>query len=374
MIAYRYKLYRNKRLKKLESTTAICCNIYNHCIALHRRFYRRFKQHLNKYALQRHITKLKKTSRFQFWNQVNSQCIQEITERIEKGYQAFFKRDNKRPPTFRSRSKYKSFTLKNSGWKYLGGNKLKIGCHTYKFANSREFLGKPKTLTVKRDQVGDWFVTVVTGGRMPAKQKPKTGKSAGFDFGCTTFLTVSDGSEIKSPLFFKQSRKEIAKASRSISRKVKGSNNRKKAKKTLARVHRRVANRRDDWQWKLANHLADQFDELCFEDLDMKSMSQEHGKKVSDLGFADFLHKLDSICQRHDKQVVKINRWFPSSKTCSDCGFVKHDLGKYERSWICPQCGADHDRDFNASVNIHAVGASTAKAESVNPAFAGNFL
>ena len=373
MIAYRYKLYRNRRIKKLESTATICCGIYNHCIALHQQFYRRFSKHLNKFRLQRHLTKLKKQKRFQHWNQVNSQCIQEVTERIEKGYQAFFKHDNDRPPTFRSRYKYKSFTLKTSGWKYIGDNRIKIGHHTYKFANSREHLGKPKTLTVKKDQVGDWFITIVARGKMPSKIKPKTGKSAGFDFGCTTFLTVSDGSEIKSPLFFKQSRKEIAKASRSVSRKVKGSNNRRKAKKTLARVHRQVANRRDDWQWKLANRLADQFDELCFEDLDMKGMSRKHGKKVSDLGFADFLHKLDSICQKHDKQVVKIDRWFPSSKTCSDCGFVKHDLGQYERSWICPQCGTDHDRDFNASINIHAVGASTVKAESVSPAFAGSF-
>jgi len=371
MITYKYKLYRNKRTKKFETTTSICCNIYNHCVALHQRYYRRFGKHLNTYVLQKHITKLKKQSKFTFWKKVNSQCIQEITERIEKGYQAFFKHQNKRPPTFKSKAKYSSFTLKNSGWKDLGENRIKIGSHIYKYTKSRDFIGKPKTITVKKDQVGDWFITIVAKGETSPKSKPKTGKSAGFDFGCTTFLTVSDGTKIESPLFFKKNRKIIKKASRSVSRKVKGSNNRIKARKHLARAHRRVANQRDDWQWKLANHLVDKFDTLCFEDLDLKGMSREHGKKVSDLGFAEFLHKLDCVCSKHDKQMVKIDRWFPSSKTCSDCDFVYHNLGRYARSWVCPQCGTVHDRDLNASFNIHAVGASTVETESVSPALVG---
>lgn len=364
MICYKFKLYHSKKTKKLGSQVNICAEIWNHCIALHRRFYRRYGRHLNKFRLHRHLTRLKKFSKFHHWNSVNSQTIQEIADRIEKGYQAFFAKDNERPPTFRSKQHYKSFTMKNSGWSLLKDNRIRINGIHFKYHKSRDIEGKLKIMTIKRNQIGDWFIYIVTDHEA-SEPKPKTGRSAGFDFGCMTFLTGSDGSSVKSPLFFKQSRKQIASATRSLKRKVKGSANYKKAKIHLARTHEHITNQRDDWQWKTAKNLVETYDLLCFETLNMKSMAKKHGRKVHDLGFSDFLFKTKCLCNKHGKRTVQTDRWLATSKLCSVCGHKHSELQEWERSWTCPKCRTVHDRDFNAATNIYTAGTSAVIADDV---------
>lgn len=182
---------------------------------------------------------------------------------------------------------------------------------------------------------------------------------AGFDFGLKTFLTVSDGSQIESPQFFKQSLTAIQKASRQHSRKVKGSANQERARLSLVRKHEDVANRRSDWFWKLAHDLTDRFDVLCFETLNLKGMQRLWGRKISDLALREFLQILDWVAQKKGKLTVYIDRWYPSSKTCFKCGYCSEELDLSVREWRCPSCQSINGRDENAAKNIQAVGAST---------------
>lgn len=211
------------------------------------------------------------------------------------------------------------------------------------------------------------MVVVVDDGIEP-QPKFETGRIAGFDFGLKTFLTCSEGFQIDAPEFLKQSLNAIRKASCQHSKKQKGSNNREQARLHLARKHEDVANRRSDWFWKLAHSLTDQFDVLCFETLNLRGMKRLWGRKVSDLALAEFLRILEWVAQKKDKQVVYVDPWYPSSKTCSGCGHVLESLDLSVRRWRCPCCHAENDRDENASINIKMVGASTIRLGDVSQA------
>ncbi|MGL5871490.1 MAG: RNA-guided endonuclease InsQ/TnpB family protein [Xenococcaceae cyanobacterium] len=374
MKTYQFKLYRHKRNKHLHRAINAASYIYNHCIALHKRYYRLFKRHLNKNQLMKHIAKLRNKN--EYWQLVGSQAVQDIIQRIDRAYQLFFKHHKKgvRPPNFtarqgnsevaseltrlRKRIKYRSFTLKQAGYKFVGENKLKIGNRIYKFCQSREKSGKIKTVTIKRNSLGELFVFVVTD-LIDKQVTIMTGKNAGFDFGLNVFLTCSDNTEIQSPLFLKQSLKKLRTASCNYSTKKKSSNNREKARKNLVRVHEKVVNRRTDWFWKLAHELADRFDYLFFETLNLRGMQRLWGRKISDLAFSEFLKILDYVVDKKGKVVGYIDQWYPSSKTCSICGHVLDKLPLDVRYWVCPGCSTKHGRDSNASQVILRVGAST---------------
>jgi putative transposase len=192
-------------------------------------------------------------------------------------------------------------------------------------------------------------MVVVVDSVIEPEIKVETSHIAGFDFGLKTFLTVSDGSKIESPQFLKQSLTAIKKASSQHSLKVKGSANRERARKNLVRRHEDVVNRRSDWFWKLAHALTDRFD-----------------------AFGEFLKILEWVAQKKDKQVIFIDRWYPSSKTCSNCGHVLTELDLSIREWRCPSCESVNGRDENAAKNVCAVGASTAKLGDVRQAKACN--
>ncbi|MDC0832521.1 RNA-guided endonuclease TnpB family protein [Geitlerinema sp. CS-897] len=373
MKTLKFKLYNHERNRHLKRMVNASGGIYNHCIALHRRYYRMWGKHLNCAKLQKHIAKLRK--RNPFWKSVNAQAAQDICQRIEKAYQSFFKHKEKgvRPPGFKKVKNYKSFTLKQNGYKFLGGNRIKICGRVYQFWKSREIEGKVKTVTIKRTPLGEMFMFVTVDPPSEPIFKVETGKSAGFDFGLKQFLTTSEGFSIDAPLFFKQSLREIQKANRELSRKQKGSNNRERARKNLARRHEDIAHRREDWFWKLAHWLTDRFDVLYFETLNLKAMQRLWGRKVSDLGFRSFLQILEWVAQKKEKVVAYIDRWFPSSKTCSCCGHILDELDLSVRRWRCPSCRKENERDENAAINIKQVGASTCglgEVSQVQPAFA----
>lgn len=362
MRSYKFKLYESKNNRFLKRSINVSGVIWNHCIALHKRYYRRFKKHLSCSRLQRHILKMRK--RIDWWQQVGSQAVQDIVQRIEKAYQAFFRRDAKRPPKFKKVKKYTSFTLKQAGYKFLGSNLLRVTFpdkkRVFKFSKSRDIQGKIKTVTIKRDKVGDLFMTVVTDDSQSyIIDTIETGKTAGFDFGLKTFLTVSTGEKIESPEFFKQSRKDIKRLNRALSRKVKGSNNWNKARIELAKAYRTIANKRRDFFWKLAHQLTDRFDVLCFETLNLKGMAKLWGRKIYDLALGEFLNILKWVAKKKGKLVKHIDRWYPSSKTCSNCLQTIETLELRVRNWVCEPCGTKHDRDHNAAINIHRVGMST---------------
>jgi putative transposase len=374
MKTYCFKLYQSKRNRKLHRSINIAGSIYNHLIALHKRYYRLYGKSLSATKLQKHITKLKKQKRFAYWNLLGSQAIQDIAQRIDRGYKLFF-RNHKRgirsaPPTFKKVKRYRSFTLKQAGYWLLDRDRIWIMEREYKYFKSREIEGEIKTLTVKRDTLGDIYI-YLTCETEESPVEPRSGKSVGFDFGLKTFLKASDGNDVLSPLFFKQGMKEIRSRNKALPRKKKGSNNRKKAKLDLARAHKRIANQRKNYHFKLAKELADEYALICIEDLNMKAMQMLWGRKISDLGFSQFVNILKYQCSKTGSTVVEIPRFYPSSKTCSSCGYVLDELPLRVREWACPICEVVHDRDFNAAKNIHKVGTSTFVGEGVRPASAG---
>ena len=351
-----FKLYNSKRNRKLHKQINAACIIYNHCIVLHKRYYRLFKRSLSANKLKVHLTKLNKIPKFSYLKEIGSQAVQDVAERIDKSYKQFFaklKRKQKAsPPSFKKVKKYKSFTLKQAGYKFLDGNTLRIGEQNYRYFKSREIEGKVKTLTIKRDALGDIYIFVVcklTQNEVLAR----TGEMVGFDFGLKTFMTASNGEDIESPLFFKANAKAIAKANKKLSSKKKGSNNRKKAKLALARLHKKVANQRNNFHWQLANYLVGRYADICIEDLNLKGMQKLYGKKISDLGFSDFVEILEYKASRTGSRVIKVDRFYASSQECSSCGYKNRDTKDLRiRKWICPNCGAHHDRDRNAAINI----------------------
>lgn len=371
MITYSYKLYHAKRNKNLHKSINIAGSIYNHLIALHKRYYRLYGKHLSANKLKKHITKLKKTQKRSYWNNLGSQAIQDIAERIDRAYKLFYRNlkhgIRTAPPSFKKVRKYKSFTLKQAGYKLHEDNRITIMGKTYKYHKSREIEGEIKTITVKRDTLGDIYIYLVC--KQEEKEiKPRTGKSVGFDFGLKKFLTSSDSHDVEAPLFFKQNSAKIKKLSCKLSKKKKGSNNRKRARLDLARLHKKVTNQRKDYHFKLAKRMSEQYATICIEDLNIKAMQRLWGRKISDLGHSQFVNILKYQCTKTGSTVVEIPRFYPSSKTCSCCGYIYSNLSLSERAWTCPECGTVHDRDRNAAVNILRVGASTLKGEVVRPA------
>jgi len=363
MKTYKFKLYQSKKNRYLHQQLDIAGLTYNHCIALHRRYYKLTGKSLNAYELMKHITKLKKLPKYRHWNLVGSQAIQDIVQRIDKAYKLFFgnlkRKVRTSPPGFKKVKRYSSFTLKQAGWKLLGGNKVYIQGKIYKYFKSREIPTGIKTVTVKRDALGDLYLYFVVEEEASQADQVMTGNSAGFDFGLKTFLTPSDGNTIESSLYYRQAMDALQTAQCALSRKVKGSNNWKKAKAHVARLYKSVVNRRRDWFFKLAHELTDRYDYLFFEDLNMKGMQALWGRKVSDLARSEFMGILAYVASTKNKVVHLVNRFYASSKTCSDCGQVNHDLKLSDRRWVCSGCGSIHDRDPNAAKNIHREGASS---------------
>ena len=193
---FKYKLYRAKRNKHLVRQIELSAWVYNHCIALHKRYYRLYKKTLGRVRLNAQLAKLKKTKRFQVWQSLDAQSIQQISHRIDKGYKLFFnglKSGGKvSPPSFKAHSKYRSFTLCVNGWKLTGAGCIRIMGREYKFYQSRPIEGVIKTVTIKRDNLGDLWLFFAVEDTFQVKTMPATGKSAGFDFGLKEFLTPSD--------------------------------------------------------------------------------------------------------------------------------------------------------------------------------------
>ncbi|MBD1862405.1 MULTISPECIES: RNA-guided endonuclease TnpB family protein [Trichocoleus] len=368
MRTLKFKLYQHKRNCYLKRCINAAGVVYNKCIALHKRYYRMWGKHLNCNKLKAHIAKLRK--RNPFWQLVGSQAVQDICERIEKAYQLFFKHHKKgvKPPGFKKVKKYKSFTLKQAGYKFLSGNRVKIGNRVFQYWNSRAIEGTVKTLTIKRTPLGELFMMVVVDDAMEPEVEFATDKLAGFDFGLHVFLTCSDGTKIESPQFFKQGLNAIRRANKQLSRKQKGSKSREQARKHLCRQHEKIANQRRDWFWKLAHELTNRFDVLCFETLNLKGMQRLWGRKIQDLALGEFLQILEWVAKKKHKLVVFIDQWYPSSKTCHQCGHVLESLDLSVRQWRCPSCQSINGRDDNASKNIQTVGASMVGLGSVRQA------
>ena len=358
---YKYRLYDSKRNRFIDAKLKIAAEIWNHCIALLRMYYRMTGKYISPNRMKVYVTRLKARTKYTHWNELGSQAIQDVVERIGRSYEAFFnhikgkKNGRKAPPKFKKTSNYSSFTLKQAGWKLHDDNHITLMGKDFRFIKHREMDGIIKTVTVKRTSTGKYFV-IFCVERTIVVPDARTGNAVGLDFGLKSFLTTSNNDKIPSPEWYKNALTDIRAAHKNLSHKVKGSNNRRRAKRELALCYEYVSNIREDWFYKLAIDLVKQYDIICIEDLNIDAMKRLWGRKISDLAFSEFVSILKWEALKHGTQVYKVDRFYPSSKTCSCCGYVKHDLVLKDRSWRCPNCGKEHDRDVNAAINILAEG------------------
>ena len=262
MKTYCFKLYHSDHNNALMRQINIAALIYNHCLALHKRYYRLFGKYINACRLKVHLTKLKRTKRFAYMNKLGSQAVQDVAERIDKAYNLFWSNMKRKvktsPPKFKTVRRYKSFTLKQAGWSLdEKTGRIRLGKKWYGYFQSRKIEGKVKTVTVKRDAVGDIYVYLVCDVQAE-RVGYRTGKSVGLDFGLAglrkqlRFLTASDGHDIESPEFFALNAQRIKSKHRRLSWKKRGSLNYERARLELARAYRKMDNQRHDFHFKLA--------------------------------------------------------------------------------------------------------------------------
>ena len=377
MKSYKYKLYDNKHNQDLHDMCRAAAFVWNHCLALQQRYYRLYHGYISSSRMQSHFAK-KVRHRYKFLDKIGSQSIQEVIQRLDTSYVRFFRKTQKRPPKFKSGRTFSSFVFKQAGFRLEDNvmyvNKLK---HGFKFWLSRPY-GEARTVRLKRSRLGDFYIIITSDFSQNDRSYGKThdGASVGIDFGLKTFLTLSDGTKIKSPQFFKKNINKIRSLSRTLSRKqrvptgrLKYSKKYKKmvnetmlskrgneARKALCRAYESISDSREDFFYKLAHELCQKYDFIFLETLNLKGMQKLWGRKISDYAHGRFVIILKEVALKYGVVVHQIDRWYPSSKTCSECGNVKHGLTLKDREYICENCGVVIDRDVNAAINIERQG------------------
>ena len=346
MISYKYKLYRTDKTKHLDKMLREAAFVWNHALALQKRYYRLFGKYIDIVLMRKHFAK--RINR----NLLHSQTVQEVLGRLDDAYLRFFKHLAARPPKFRRAKDFSSFVFRQGGYS-LNGNVLTINRtkKRFKFSLSRPYDGKIKTLTVKRSPLGEYFVIMALDKAPASLGKTHNGASVGIDFGLKTYMTMSDGTTVTNPQFLKASLSRVQRASRKLSKTASNSHHRQARRKELNRVYERIVNKRTEFQWQLAHHLCRKYDRIFIEDLQLTGMSALWGRKMSDLAHGTFVAKLEYVATKYGVTVHKIDRFYPSSKTCT-CGYVNKQLQLKDRLWICPECGAFHSRDLLAAQNI----------------------
>ena len=374
----KHKLFHNKTLRHLHDDLNICGVVRNHFIALSMRYYRRYGKGLSYAKMSKHLTQLKRLEKYKHWNIPYSWALQNVIKRLSQSFREM-KTLGRGHPQFKSCKKHKG-NLTFDGTqapieKVLDKQKnarnhptyrMRLKGRWYRFALHREVKGEITQVQVTRDALGDVYITL-TEDYSEVKIEPKTGKAEGFDFGIKDFLTGSDGHRYTSPMFYKHNADKLAKAQRVYSRKVKGSNNRERERKNVARIHKKTANQRIDHHWKLAIDLCQKFDILFFEDLNLNGMKRLWGKQVSDLAFGEFMQKLKHQSKKRIRSVLKIDRWSPTSKRCCVCEHKNETLTLADREWTCPECNTVLDRDQNAAINILKEGLASFGLGGVRP-------
>lgn len=353
MISYSYNIYKSNNMKYLDQMLRECCFVWNHSLVIQKRYYRMYKKYIPLGRMKHHFSKRIKPVL------LHSQTVQEILERLDNSYSRFFKKLAKRPPKFKNIHSLRSFVFKQGGFT-LNGNILTINKikKRFKFSYSKSYEGKVKQLRICKNKTGKYSLIIVTDKITESTmEKTHDGAAVGIDFGLKTYLTLSNGKEYSSPLFFKQLQNKIKAANKKLSRAKKGSNNRKKRRIDLAKIHEYIHNKKTDFQCKLAHELCRSFDYIFLETLNIETMKRLWGKKISDLSHSSFIEKLKHVASKYNVVIYQIDKWYPSSKTCS-CGFVNKSLSLKDRSWICPECGSANDRDLLAAKNIIRKGIS----------------
>lgn len=371
VLTLKYYIYHSRCDRDLNQTVFAASVLRNHLVALVNRYYKIYHQSIvgNTYRLNKHVLKLRKSNKL--FSLLNAQAAQEIAERVVLAYKKFLKGEAGHPRFIKSRKGY-SFTLKQSGYKIIDGKKIKIGKKVYRYKKSQDLEGKIKRVTIKRDSANDFYIclTVDSPIQLP-NAVDGNNRALGIDFGLKHFCTLSNGEIIDHIEPLKNTQQELAKKQRQLARKQKGSRRYKATARQIARLYKRITNQRRYFFYNLAHYLCSKFDLISIENLNIKAMSRLWGRKIADLSWSMFITILEWVAKKTGKTIVKIDRFYPSSKTCSNCKYIHKELTLKDRVWSCPECGVYHNRDFNASQNILRVGVSTHAEETVRPSLLG---
>jgi putative transposase len=358
IISYKFRISQPSKTvqERLEQTLHLCKDLYNAALQERKEAYQLNRISINRFDQDKQLPEIKKTN--PEYKDIHSQVLQDVLKHLDKSFQGFFSRikANKKAgfPRFKSQSRYDSFCYAQSGFN-LSGNKLtlsKIG--TVKIKLSRQIIGKVKTCQIKRE-IDKWFVVFTVETK--TEPLPKTGESVGMDAGISALLTLSDGTQIDNFKYYETTQKKLRVAQRSVSRKKKGSNRRRKAVLKLRKIHQKIKNQRNDFQHKVSTYLVKTYDLIAIEKLSILGLSRGIlAKQMNDIAIGNFFQKLEYKAANADKELIKVQPHF-TSQDCSSCGNrVKKDLSV--RVHHCLQCGLKICRDWNAAKNILRLGQS----------------
>ena len=349
--AYKYRIYPTSEQETLLAKSFGCARwFWNYALNLCQETYKTAGKGLTRGYIQGLLPALKKE--YEWLKEPYSQCLQVVALNLSTAYKNFF---DKRAmlPKFKSKHGRQSISYPQNV--KFDGDKInlpKIGlvhCQRH-----RDFEGDIKTVTVSRNPDGKHFVSVLIDDGKANPELVAVGKAVGIDVGLTHFAITSDGSKFDNPRFFIKHQRNLKRKQQKLSKKKKGSQNRKKARLAVAKVHSKIARCREDFLHKLSRKIVNENQVIAVENLNIKGMVKNHNlaKAISDVGWGMFCTMLKYKAESEGRQYIEIDRWFPSSKTCHVCLNRVDNLSLDVRSWTCKHCGTHHDRDVNAAINI----------------------
>ena len=361
--AYRYRFYpTEEQARQLAQTFGCCRFVYNWGLATRKHAYFHEGKSLHYNDLAAMLPSLKE--QYPWLREVSSVPVQQALRHLERAYINFFE-GRADYPVFKTKRSDQSATYAANAFAWDGSTltlakmdaPLAIVWHRPLPEGA-----KPSSVTVTRDSAGRYFVSILV--REEIKPLPITSKMVGLDLGLKSFVVTSDGEEIANSQYYRRDEKKLAKAQRKHARKKKGSQNRKKAQRKVARIHARIADRRRNYQHQLSTSIMHENQVVCVESLAVKNMVKNPylSKSISDVGWGEFVRQLGYKAKWYGRTLVKIDQWYPSSKTCSACGYILDSLDLSIRTWVCPACGTRHDRDTNAARNVLTEGLSALNA------------
>lgn len=354
--AYKYRMYPNKdQIKKIWRHIGTCRFLYNLSLEEKMRVYQAENRSLTMFDLNNRIPELKK--QYEWMSETNSQSLQAVNRNVETAFKNFFLKKADFPKFKSKKNPVQSFQIPQHYEVNLTENRVKLPkLGIVKTVISRKYTGTLKTATVSATSTGKYFISVLVddGLKEPEPAPFDSSNTVGIDVGLTSFLVTSDGLKEDNPRYLKNSLARLKHLQRSVARKVKGSNNRRKAVQKVAILHERISNQRSDFLHKHSYKLVSENQAIAVETLNVSSMLKNHclARSISDVGWSELFRQLEYKCTQYGKTLLKIGQFEPSSKLCSVCGSINRDLTLHDREWTCPDCSTRHDRDINAAINI----------------------